>query len=115
MPLAQRCHRWRMQPVCLACKSTAWSWNMAFSLYQSLKTVPGELQEAAAVFHLSGWQKFWRLELPFAMPALLWNMMMSMSGGWFFVVASEAISVSNQSIKLPGIGSYIAVAIEAKN
>jgi NitT/TauT family transport system permease protein len=94
---------------------TSQAWNMAFSLYQSLKTVPGELQEAAAVFHLSGWQKFWRLDLPFAMPALLWNMMMSMSGGWFFVVASEAISVSNQSIKLPGIGSYIAVAIEAKN
>ncbi len=94
---------------------TSQAWNMAFSLYQSLKTVPAELREASEVFHLSAWQKFWRLELPFAMPALLWNMMMSMSGGWFFVVASEAISVSNQSIKLPGIGSYIAVAIEAKN
>src|ERR1035437_6986754 len=94
---------------------TSQAWNMAVSLYQSLKTVPGELQEAAAVFHLSGWQKFWRLELPFAMPALLWNMMMSMSGGWFFVVASEAISVSNQNIKLPGMGSYIALAIEARD
>ncbi len=94
---------------------TSQAWNMAFSLYQSLKTVPAELQEAAEVFHLSGWQRFWRLDLPFAMPALLWNMMMSMSGGWFFVVASEAIAVSNQSIKLPGIGSYIAVAIEARN
>jgi len=67
------------------------------------------------VFQLSGWQRFWRLELPFAMPGLLWNMMMSMSGGWFFVVASEAISVSNQNIKLPGIGSYIALAIEQSN
>jgi NitT/TauT family transport system permease protein len=94
---------------------TSQAWNMAFSLYQSLKTVPGELQEAARVFQLSGWQRFWRLDLPYAMPALLWNMMMSMSGGWFFVVASEAISVSNQSIKLPGIGSYIAMAIEAKD
>ncbi len=94
---------------------TSQAWNMAFSLYQSLKTVPAELQEAARVFQLSGWQRFWRLELPFAMPALLWNMMMSMSGGWFFVVASEAIAVSNQSIKLPGIGSYIALAIEARN
>jgi NitT/TauT family transport system permease protein len=94
---------------------TSQAWNMAFSLYQSLRTVPAELQEAAAVFQLSGWQRFWRLELPFAMPGLLWNMMMSMSGGWFFVVASEAISVSNQSIKLPGVGSYIALAIEARD
>jgi NitT/TauT family transport system permease protein len=94
---------------------TSQAWNMAFSLYQSLRTVPAELHEAARVFQLSGWQRFWRLELPFAMPSLLWNMMMSMSGGWFFVVASEAISVSNQNIKLPGVGSYIALAIEARN
>ncbi|HEX4510827.1 MAG TPA: ABC transporter permease subunit, partial [Burkholderiaceae bacterium] len=94
---------------------TSQAWNMAFSLYQSMRTVPGELQEAARVFQLSAWQRFWRLELPFAMPGLLWNMMMSMSGGWFFVVASEAIAVSGQNIKLPGVGSYIALAIEAKN
>ncbi len=94
---------------------TSQAWNMAFSLYQSLKTVPNELREAARIFQLSTWQRFWRLELPFAMPGLLWNMMMSMSGGWFFVVASEAISVSNQNIKLPGIGSYIAASIEARD
>ena len=94
---------------------TSQAWNMAFSAYQGMRMVPAELQEAAAVFQLSAWQRFWRLELPFALPGLLWNMMMSMSGGWFFVVASEAISVSNQDIKLPGIGSYIALAIEAKN
>ena len=94
---------------------TSQAWNMAFSLYQSLRNVPAELQEAAQVFQLSAWQRFWRLELPFAMPGLLWNMMMSMSGGWFFVVASEAISVANQNIKLPGVGSYIALAIEAKD
>ncbi len=94
---------------------TSQAWNMAFSLYQSLKTVPEELREAARIFQLSTWHRFWRLELPFAMPSLLWNMMMSMSGGWFFVVASEAISVSNQDIKLPGIGSYIAVAIDARD
>ena len=88
---------------------------MAFSLYQSLRTVPARAARGGAVFQLSGWQRFWRLELPFAMPGLLWNMMMSMSGGWFFVVASEAISVSNQSIKLPGVGSYIAMAIEARD
>jgi len=94
---------------------TSQAWNMAFSLYQSFRTVPAELTEASRVFQLSGWQRFWRLDMPYAMPSLLWNMMMSMSGGWFFVVASEAISVSNQNIKLPGIGSYIAMAIEAKD
>ncbi|SEA46280.1 ABC transporter permease subunit [Variovorax sp. YR216] len=94
---------------------TSQAWNMAFSLYQSLRTVPPELREAASVFQLSPWHRFWRLELPFAAPGLLWNMMMSMSGGWFFVVASEAISVSNQNIKLPGVGSYIAMAIEARD
>ena len=94
---------------------TSQAWNMAFSAYQGFRTVPAELREAASVFKLSAWQQFWRLELPFAMPGLLWNMMMSMSGGWFFVVASEAISVSNQNIKLPGIGSYIAMAIEQRD
>ncbi|MEO8408843.1 MAG: ABC transporter permease subunit, partial [Oxalobacteraceae bacterium] len=94
---------------------TSQAWNMAFSLYQSMRTVPPELHEAARVFRLSGWQRFWRLDLPFAMPGLLWNMMMSMSGGWFFLVAAEAISVAGQDIKLPGIGAYIAVAIEAEN
>ncbi len=94
---------------------TSQAWNMAFSLYQSMRTVPPELHEASRVFRLSGWQRFWRLELPFAMPGLLWNMMMSMSGGWFFLVAAEAISVAGQDIKLAGIGAYIAVAIEAEN
>ena len=94
---------------------TSQAWNMAFSLYQSLRTIPAELHEASRVFLLSGSQRFWRLGLPFAMPGLLWNMMMSMSGGWFFVVAAEAISVSNQNIKLAGVGSYIALAIEARD
>jgi NitT/TauT family transport system permease protein len=94
---------------------TSQAWNMAFSLYQSMRTVPDELSEASRVFCLSGWQRFWRLELPYAMPALLWNMMMSMSGGWFFLVAAEAISVAGQDIKLPGIGAFIAVAIEQEN
>jgi len=59
--------------------------------------------------------RFWRLEVPFSMPALIWNMMMSMSGGWFFVVASEAISVGNTTVTLPGVGSYIALAIQQKD
>jgi NitT/TauT family transport system permease protein len=90
---------------------TSQAWNMAFSFYQSLRTVPEELIEAARCFHLSPWMRFWRVEAPFAMPALVWNMMMSMSGGWFFVVASEAISVGNTTVMLPGVGSYIATAI----
>ena len=94
---------------------TSQAWNMAFSFYQSLRTVPSELVEAAQVFRLSPWMRFWRLEAPFAMPQLIWNMMLSMSGSWFFVVASEAISVGNTTVLLPGMGSYIAVAIEQKN
>lgn len=90
---------------------TAQAWNMTFGFYQSLKTVPQDFHEVAKMYHLSAWQKFWRIEVPFATPGLLWNMMMSMSASWFFVVASEAISVANQDIKLPGIGSYIALAI----
>jgi NitT/TauT family transport system permease protein len=94
---------------------TSQAWNMTFSLYQSLRTVPTELIEAARMYHLSSWQRFWRLEVPHGVPALVWNMMMSVSGGWFFVVASEAITVSGQSIMLPGIGSYIATAIQERN
>jgi len=91
---------------------TSQAWNMAFSMYQSLRTVPADLTEAALSFRMSAWQKFWRLEVPFAVPGLVWNTMMSMSGGWFFVVASEAISVGNNTWKLPGIGSYVALALE---
>jgi len=94
---------------------TSQAWNMAFSFYQSLRTIPDELREASDSFQLSPWMRFWRLEVPFAMPALLWNMMMSMSGSWFFVVASEAISVGHTKIMLPGIGSYIALAIEHRS
>jgi len=88
---------------------------MAFSFYQSLRTIPTELTEAAESFRLSPWMRFWQLEVPFGMPALIWNMMMSMSGGWFFVVASESITVGHTSVALPGIGSYIALAIAQKN
>src|SRR5580693_3133455 len=94
---------------------TSQAWNMAFSFYQSLRTVPIELEEAARNFRLSAWMRFWRLDVPFAMPQLIWNMMMSMSGSWFFVVASEAISVGNTTITLPGVGSYIALAIEHRD
>jgi NitT/TauT family transport system permease protein len=94
---------------------TSQAWNMAFSFYQSLRTVPTELIEASRNFRLNPWMSFWRVDVPFAMPQLIWNMMMSMSGSWFFVVASEAISVGNTTVTLPGIGSYISLAIERQD
>jgi NitT/TauT family transport system permease protein len=94
---------------------TSQAWNMAFSFYQSLRTVPAELEEASRNFRLGPWMSFWRLDVPFAMPQLIWNMMMSMSGSWFFVVASEAISVGNTTVTLPGVGSYISLAIEHRD
>ena len=90
---------------------TAQVWNMTLSLYQSLRTVPVDLHEATQMFHLSAWQRFWRLEVPFAMPGLLWNTMLSMSGSWVYLMASEAISVGNHVVTLPGVGSYMALAI----
>jgi NitT/TauT family transport system permease protein len=90
---------------------TSQAWNMTFSFYQSLRMLPRDLEEVAQNIQLSGWQKFWKLDVPFAMPGLVWNMMMSMSGGWFFVVASEAITVGDKTITLPGVGSYLATAI----
>jgi NitT/TauT family transport system permease protein len=94
---------------------TSQAWNMAFSFYQSLKTVPADLAEASRSLRLSGWQRFWRMEVPFAMPGLVWNTMLSMSGGWFFVVASEAITLGDNTWKLPGIGSYVALALDKRD
>lgn len=94
---------------------TSQAWNMALSIYQSLKMVPQELKEVAKMYQLTPWQTYWRVEIPFAVPSLLWNTMISLSGGWFFVVACEAISVSNQNIMLPGMGSYIALAIDRQD
>ena len=103
----------RLGPECAAIFVifTSQVWNMTLSLYQSLCTTPKDLIEVGNAFNLSFWQKFWRIEIPFALPGLLWNMMMSMSAGWFFIVFSEAIFIANQEILLPGIGSYISVAI----
>ena len=80
---------------------TAQAWNMAFSFYQSLRTIPIDLDEASRSLRATAWQSFWRLEVPFAMPGLLWNAMMSMSGSWFFVVASEAIAVGILGLPFP--------------
>jgi NitT/TauT family transport system permease protein len=94
---------------------TSQAWNMTFSFYQSLRTVPSDLQDVTTHFRLTPWQRFWKLEAPYATPGLVWNTMMSMSGGWFFVVASEAISVGDTKLTLPGIGSYLSLAIDEKN
>lgn len=106
-----------MGPECAAIFAifTSQAWNMALGFYQTVRLVPAEVQEAAHMLHMSAWQRFWRIDVPYSMPGLLWNTMASMSAGWFFVVASEAITAANQQILLPGIGSYIAVAIQAAN
>jgi NitT/TauT family transport system permease protein len=94
---------------------TSQAWNMAFSLYQSLRTLPVDLQEASQSFRLGAWQRFWRLEVPFAVPGMVWNTMMSMSGGWFFVVAAEAVTLGEKTWTLPGIGSYVALALDKRD
>ena len=91
---------------------TGQAWNMTFSFYQSLITIPKELREAATIYQLTLWQRLIKLEIPFSMIGLVWNGMMSFGGGWFFLAASEAISVLNQNYLLPGIGSYMAVAVK---
>jgi len=94
---------------------TSQVWNMTFSFYESLRTIPKDLREVSTIFKTSPWLYFRRIELPWSMISLIWNAMMSFSGGWFFVAASEAITVLNQSYTLPGIGSYVTAAIEAEN
>jgi NitT/TauT family transport system permease protein len=92
---------------------TAQAWNMTFGFYHSLITIPAELQEAASVYGMNRWQRFTKVELPSSAISLMWNSMMSFGGGWFFVAQSETISVLNKNIKLPGLGSYMAAAVEA--
>ena len=94
---------------------TGQAWNMTFSFYQSLRSIPAELKDACHVYQLGRWQTFRRLELPSSMIPLIWNTMMSFGGGWFFVAASEAISVLNAQYVLPGIGSYVTFAIKAQD
>jgi NitT/TauT family transport system permease protein len=94
---------------------TGQAWNMTFSFYQSLRTVPHELVEMSTLYRLSAWERFTRLELPSSVIGLTWNAMMSFGGGWFFLAASENITVLNTSYTLPGLGSYVAAAVAAKD
>ncbi|HEX4532553.1 MAG TPA: ABC transporter permease subunit, partial [Acidimicrobiia bacterium] len=89
---------------------TSQAWNLTFSFYHSLVSQPRELDEAARLFRLTKWQRFWKLDVPQSMIGLVWNGMMSFGGGWFFLVAAESISVLNKKYALPGIGSYVAAA-----
>lgn len=91
---------------------TSQAWNLTFGFYHSLVAQPRELDEAARLLGLSRWRRFWKLDVPNGAIGLVWNGMMSMGGGWFFLVASEALTVRGQSYALPGIGSYAGAAIE---
>lgn len=90
-------------------------WNMTFGFYHSLVSIPGDMQEAASTYRLNRWQRFTTVEVPASMHSLIWNSMMAFGGGWFFVAQSEAISVMNKDIKLPGLGSFMATAVDQGN
>jgi NitT/TauT family transport system permease protein len=89
---------------------TSQAWNLAFGFYQSLRTVPVELREAAAIFRLPAWLRFRHLDLPFAAIGLVWNSVMSWAGGWFFLMAAEIFHVGSRDFRLPGLGSYLQTA-----
>src|SRR5579863_1652216 len=88
-------------------------WNMAFSFYASLKSIPKEMREAAKIYHFSWWQRFIQMELPFAAIGLVWNSMMSVAGGWFFLMACEMFVLGSRDFRLPGLGSYLQTAASA--
>jgi len=92
---------------------TSQAWNLTFSVYQSTRTVPGELREAAAVFRFGAWFRLKYVELPFAANGLVWNSVMSWAGGWFFLMAAEMFTVGSRDFRLPGLGSYLSTAAQA--
>ena len=94
---------------------TSQAWNMTFSFYQSMTTIPVELKEASAIFHLNPWLRFRTAELPFSALGLVWNSIMSWSGGWFFLMAAEIYNVGSRDFRLPGLGSYLQTAASAGN
>ncbi len=94
---------------------TGQAWNMTFSLYHSLKSVPLDMQESATVYGFNWWQRFRWVELPYGTTGLVWNSMMSMAGGWFFLMITEAFKLGDKDFRLPGLGSYMSVAVERGN
>ena len=91
---------------------TGMTWNMTFSFYQSLNSIPQELIEASQVYRLSAWQRFWTLELPSGVVGLVWNSVMSVAGGWFFLMQTESFTLSNRNFTLPGLGSFLKAAAD---
>lgn len=104
-----------LELACVVMIFTAQVWNMTFSLYGSIRSIPAPLREVASIHRFSGWQKFRLLELPSAMVGLVWNSMMSMAGGWFFLTVNEAFTLGDKDFRLPGIGSYMSQAINEGN
>ena len=94
---------------------TGQAWNMTFSFYQSLRSVPQDLKEVATVYHFNWWERLGWTEIPFATVGLVWNSMMSMAGGWFFLMINESFVLGNKDFRLPGIGSYMSVAVAKGN
>lgn len=90
-------------------------WNMAFSFYSSLKSIPRELREASAIYNFSSWQRFWQLELPYGAIGLVWNSMVSVAGGWYFLMVCEMFELGKRDFRLPGLGSYLQTAANAGN
>ena len=90
-------------------------WNMAFSFYSSLKSIPRELREASNIYRFSAWQRFWQLELPYSAIGLVWNSMVSVAGGWFFLIACEMFVLGDRDFRLPGLGSYLQTAASTGN
>jgi NitT/TauT family transport system permease protein len=88
-------------------------WNMAFSFYSSLKSIPKEMIEASRIYRYSAWQRFWQLEMPFAAIGLIWNSIVSVAGGWFFLITCEMFVLGTRDFRLPGLGSYLQTAASA--
>jgi len=88
-------------------------WNLAFSFYSSLKSIPREMLEASRIYRFSAWQRFWQLEMPYAVIGLVWNSIVSVAGGWFALIACEMFTMNNRNFQLPGLGSYLQTATEA--
>ena len=100
-----------LELACIIMIFTGQAWNMTFSFYHSLRSIPPELRDAARVYRLTAWQRLLQLELPSSAVGLVWNSMMSMAGGWFFLTVCEAFTLSDKDFRLPGIGSYMSVAM----
>jgi len=95
---------------CIVLILTGQVWNMTFSFYSSLKSIPHEMHEAAEIYRLSWWQRLWQMELPFAAIGLIWNSIMSVAGAWFFLMACEMFVLGDRDLRLPGLGSYLQTA-----